>query len=142
MASKDRSVVLDSLSRERAHLRRLDELERDNFVVIPEPDPTLSSRKATMRNLESDEAGGSKKGRKSAVRKLLVQRKSLAVLIQESRIGEQPPDVPTYLTVAVGPSKFPARKFCSVCGYPFLPMQSMFSRTPQEPVSKRNTPFP
>ncbi|CAG8686117.1 14422_t:CDS:2, partial [Acaulospora morrowiae] len=33
------------------------------------------------------------------------------------RIDQLPSDVPTYLTAAAGPSRYPSRKFCSVCGY-------------------------
>ncbi|KAK3845141.1 MAG: hypothetical protein J3R72DRAFT_488112 [Linnemannia gamsii] len=43
--------------------------------------------------------------------------KALNTLIQESGITIQSPQEASYLTVEMGPSRYPARSFCSVCGW-------------------------
>ncbi|KAL3144050.1 hypothetical protein ABBQ32_003850 [Trebouxia sp. C0010 RCD-2024] len=43
--------------------------------------------------------------------------KSFAVMLEEAELDQLPPEVPSYLTAAVGPSKTAStRKWCSVCG--------------------------
>ncbi|OAQ33798.1 hypothetical protein K457DRAFT_55215, partial [Linnemannia elongata AG-77] len=43
--------------------------------------------------------------------------KSLKTLILESGIANQNPEEPSYLTADMGPSRYPARRLCSVCGW-------------------------
>jgi zinc finger HIT domain-containing protein 1 len=43
--------------------------------------------------------------------------KPLNTLIQESGIASQNPEEPSYLTSEMGPSRYPARRLCSVCGW-------------------------
>ena len=39
------------------------------------------------------------------------------IVVLQAELDQLPPEVPTYLTAAVGPSKIAsARKWCSVCG--------------------------
>ncbi|KAG0259070.1 hypothetical protein BG011_002850 [Mortierella polycephala] len=51
------------------------------------------------------------------LRRPTLPKKPLHVLIDESGIADFDPDVPTYLTANVGPSQYPERQFCSVCGW-------------------------
>ncbi|KAF9194913.1 hypothetical protein BGZ50_005546 [Haplosporangium sp. Z 11] len=50
-------------------------------------------------------------------RRLALPKNPLHVLIDESGIADFGLDVPTYLTANMGPSQYPERKFCSVCGW-------------------------
>ncbi|KAH6909046.1 hypothetical protein BKA70DRAFT_1371730 [Coprinopsis sp. MPI-PUGE-AT-0042] len=67
---------------------------------IPGKSPAATSRKSTM-----------------SVRDAILYRKNFATLLEESKIDSLPPTVPTYLTAAAPPSKYPPRRLCSVCGY-------------------------
>ncbi|KAF9967321.1 Zinc finger HIT domain-containing protein 1, partial [Modicella reniformis] len=55
-------------------------------------------------------------------RKPVLPRKPLNQLLEESGLLSgnyyyQNPNVPTYVTVAMGPSQYPNRQFCSMCGW-------------------------
>ncbi|KAG0305963.1 hypothetical protein BGZ98_003227, partial [Dissophora globulifera] len=53
----------------------------------------------------------------AATSKPLLPKKPLTVLLDESGISDYGPDVPTFLSVSMGPSRYPGRHFCSVCGW-------------------------
>ncbi|KAI9234401.1 MAG: hypothetical protein BYD32DRAFT_423632 [Podila humilis] len=50
-------------------------------------------------------------------RKPVLPRKPLNQLLEESGLARQDPVVVSYLTASVGPSQYPHRQFCSVCGW-------------------------
>ncbi|KAF9963485.1 hypothetical protein BGZ70_007386 [Mortierella alpina] len=50
-------------------------------------------------------------------RRPVLSRKPLHMLLEESGIADYGPSVPSYLTVNMGPSRYPDRQFCSVCGW-------------------------
>ncbi|KAF9971684.1 hypothetical protein BGZ73_005279 [Actinomortierella ambigua] len=61
--------------------------------------------------------GGAQAGSGSALRRPTLSRKPLSVLLDESGLAQQDPSIPSYLTAAMGPSQYPERQFCSVCGW-------------------------
>ncbi|KAF8920214.1 hypothetical protein CPB85DRAFT_617843 [Mucidula mucida] len=112
--------------------RHLDQLERSNhadtnIVAVDDEDGDgkygkksrarqLISDKRSVKLLGSSPAATKKKSTMN-VRTALLYPKSFATLIEESEIKDLPPTVPTYLTAACPPSKYPPRTLCSVCGY-------------------------
>ncbi|KAF9100917.1 Zinc finger HIT domain-containing protein 1 [Mortierella sp. AM989] len=50
-------------------------------------------------------------------RKPVLPRKPLNQLLDESGLLNNQATVPTYVTAAMGPSRYPDRQFCSVCGW-------------------------
>ncbi|KAG0260109.1 Zinc finger HIT domain-containing protein 1 [Mortierella polycephala] len=50
-------------------------------------------------------------------RKPMLPRKPLNQLLEESGLMRRGSPVPTYVTAAMGPSRYPERQFCSVCGW-------------------------
>ncbi|KAI9017303.1 hypothetical protein BC832DRAFT_588574 [Gaertneriomyces semiglobifer] len=126
-ANSDRTsrarLVLDDASRKRAQERYIEELQQDNYGVndgTAEFDLIGKPAGSKKRGTGEDDAGGAtpaKRGKKSAVKRMLFQKKNFAQLVAESGIAAMPQDTPTYLTASAKPSRFPARKFCSVCGY-------------------------
>jgi len=50
-------------------------------------------------------------------RKPVLPRKPLNQLLEESGLARQDPAVVSYLTASMGPSQYPHRQFCSVCGW-------------------------
>ncbi|KAG0224533.1 Zinc finger HIT domain-containing protein 1 [Actinomortierella wolfii] len=63
------------------------------------------------------QAGISQTGGANATRRVALGRKPLNVLIDESGLLQQDPSIPSYVTAAMGPSQYPERHFCSVCGW-------------------------
>ncbi|SGY85322.1 BQ5605_C009g05752 [Microbotryum silenes-dioicae] len=108
--------------------RHLNDLERTNYTepttgptaygASDAPDEDGTEKGATP--LRDDDVGRDKSGRKKrsmAVRSLLMYRKNLATLVDESGLSKLPPSTPTYLTASAPPSKRPPLQLCSVCGY-------------------------
>ncbi|KDQ15882.1 hypothetical protein BOTBODRAFT_274832 [Botryobasidium botryosum FD-172 SS1] len=99
--------------------RHLEELERSNYAepklsfIDDEEEGTSTKKPDRSRATLSD----TKRKSTAAIRRVLLYRKNLATLIEESGIADLPPEVPTYLTAAAPPSIVPPRAFCSVCGY-------------------------
>ncbi|CAG8539759.1 4533_t:CDS:2 [Diversispora eburnea] len=89
-----RTVVLDQTTRNKNIQHHLNELERDNYAEVPELEIVSGTMTKPRRTVEVDTSQN--KGKK---------------------IDQFPPDIPTYLTAAAGKSRFPPRKFCSVCGF-------------------------
>ncbi|TPX64916.1 hypothetical protein SpCBS45565_g05551 [Spizellomyces sp. 'palustris'] len=116
-------IVFDEAARRKAQERHLEELQQDNYAAdIPdaaEQEVLSSARKKRILEDEDPAARTSmnKRQKRASVKRILLQKKNLATLIQESNIESMPPEVPTYLTAAAAPSRFPPRKLCSVCGY-------------------------
>ncbi|KAL1923909.1 uncharacterized protein VTP21DRAFT_6944 [Calcarisporiella thermophila] len=110
-------TVLDEEARRRSVQRRLAELERDNFteadISFTAPAISIPPRKIS---LHPDDTKTKRRPTKE-IRRLLLVKKNLNTLIEESRIDLLPPEVPTYLTADAAPSMYPPRRFCSVCGY-------------------------
>ncbi|KAF9433883.1 hypothetical protein BGZ76_008865 [Entomortierella beljakovae] len=50
-------------------------------------------------------------------RKPVLPRKPLNQLLDESGLLNTPASTPTYITAVMGPSQYPGRQFCSVCGW-------------------------
>ncbi|KAG9291074.1 hypothetical protein G9A89_012946 [Geosiphon pyriformis] len=112
-------TVLDETARQRNVQRHLNELERDNYAEVPELEITGTITKP-RRTSEVDLSQTNQKKKARSKKELLKQltiKKSLNVLLEESRIELLPPDTPTYLTAGASPSRYPPRKFCSVCGF-------------------------
>lgn len=132
-SSGPKVVTLDAEAKARQTKRHLDELEKDNYMPTTELDSTNISTLLGKKDTASSAAGkagiahcpqltligSSKKRRKSNqnVRRLLFTRKNLNVLLEESKIELLPASTPTYLTAQIGPSRYPPRQFCSICGY-------------------------
>ncbi|RUS32531.1 hypothetical protein BC938DRAFT_475146 [Jimgerdemannia flammicorona] len=99
---------------QRRHLQRhLDSLERDNFQAVPEYDIAIVAGAVK----KDGEIRKTRKKSKGDIRRLLLTKKNLNLLIEESKIELLPPTTPTYITAAVAPSSYPPRKFCTVCGF-------------------------
>ncbi|KAI1305407.1 hypothetical protein EDD11_004999 [Mortierella claussenii] len=64
-----------------------------------------------------DASGGGGQGLFHAHKKPALPKKPLYVLLDESGLADYGPDVPTYLNANMGPSRYPSRQFCSVCGW-------------------------
>ncbi|KAK9466263.1 hypothetical protein V1512DRAFT_264234 [Lipomyces arxii] len=90
----------DSAAVQRAISRRLAELERENYndtVKIDIPNPRSEGRSV---------------GKTAGVRKILTSKKVLSNMFDEDDAAAR-----EYSAAAVGPSVYPARHLCSVCGY-------------------------
>jgi len=115
-------VRLDTDQREEvkqnARNARLESLENDNYQEEIQPDDE------DFIDGDDDDVlfkKRKKKQRKTA-KELFIKKKKFLVrnfntALEESVLETYPPHVPTYLSVAAGSSIFPARHFCSVCGY-------------------------
>ncbi|TFK40244.1 hypothetical protein BDQ12DRAFT_734250 [Crucibulum laeve] len=110
--------------------RHLDELERSNYsapnTLLTGEDAEEGHGRGRARQTISDKRtlnipgtspAAKKKKTTHNVRTALVYRKTLAELIDESKIANLPPDDPTYLRAAAPPSAYPPRMLCTVCGY-------------------------
>ncbi|KAM0748490.1 hypothetical protein T439DRAFT_327752 [Meredithblackwellia eburnea MCA 4105] len=108
--------------------RHLADLERTNYTEPTsgpntfglggdeDPENERSAPGASSAALE--EQGKRKKKSTAAVRSLLLYRKTLATLIEESGINNPPLNQqPNYLNCVAPPSKYPRLQLCSVCGY-------------------------
>ncbi|KAF0358679.1 Zinc finger HIT domain-containing protein 1 [Gigaspora margarita] len=112
-------VILDQTTRNRNIQHHLNELERDNYAEVPELEIVSGTITKPRRTSEVDTSQNRKTKARSKKQLLsqLTVKKNLNALLEESRIDQLPPDIPTYFTAIAGPSRYPPRKFCSVCGY-------------------------
>ncbi|XP_075248585.1 zinc finger HIT domain-containing protein 1-like [Convolutriloba macropyga] len=110
--------ILDNISRERRLERHLDSLEKDNFQEDPHANLIFINKK--MLHVEGQEdKSKSAKGRKRKIRGDHFKqrfRKTLQNLVEEEAALER--ESPNYFTCIAPPSKKPAKKLCSVCGFP------------------------
>ncbi|KZT51743.1 hypothetical protein CALCODRAFT_525591 [Calocera cornea HHB12733] len=112
-------LSLDYLARRTR--RYLDELERVNYHKFGDSADD-KERLAVTEGRRAGPAGKAKTaagGRKSTmgVRQLLLYRKGLATLIDESGLKDLPASTPTYLSAAAPPPSEPRLRFCVSCGY-------------------------
>lgn len=148
-ASGSSARALDASTRARRTQKFLDSLEQDNFHDDPsEPlssfDPTLTPEQIakTLSNtsafgysrhskglvLESDEPStpnSASKRRKVQFKHAVFKtrfRKNLQTLLDEELgpNGEKSTETKNYFTIVAKPSKYPAMKFCAVCGFSSL----------------------
>ncbi|CAO3568179.1 unnamed protein product [Mortierella alpina] len=79
------------------------------------PTGRSKGKKAPKAGISDDDLIGSS----TAVhtRRPVLSRKPLHMLLDESGIADYGPSVPSYLTANMGPSRYPDRQFCSVCGW-------------------------
>lgn len=123
-----RVAAVTDADRRSAVNARLEALETDHDAA-----PTFQDSDEEFQLDDSDEeepelgrSRGKKKGKLTRTRKtrgMLADKqkgpKSFAVMLEEAELDQLPPEVPTYLTAAVGPSRTAsARKWCSVCSNP------------------------
>jgi len=91
---------IDPSTRQRHINRHLAELERDNYhdvkIDVPKGDNTQRGPPHKMT---------------AAVKRLLASKKTFAVLLDEAGPSSG------YHTGGAAASKYPSRKFCSICGY-------------------------
>ncbi|BGO95892.1 hypothetical protein NBRC10512v2_007600 [Rhodotorula toruloides] len=118
-AANPSAVIADSEYVARRVKRHLNDLERTNYTE-PTTGPSAygeaddESKGPTALGKDDD---GKKRKRSMAVRSLLMYRKNLAALLDESNLSEALPNQPNYLTAAAPPSRHPPLAICSVCGY-------------------------
>ncbi|GAA5991624.1 hypothetical protein JCM11641_001492 [Rhodosporidiobolus odoratus] len=122
-AAAPSAVIADSEYVARRVKRHLNDLERTNYTE-PTTGPTAygednddDSSKGPSALSDEKDAQGRKKKRPMAVRSLLMYRKNLATLLDESSLSNRPKNQPTYLTAVAPPSARPPLQLCSVCGY-------------------------
>ncbi|KAK9380446.1 SWR1 complex subunit vps71 [Kockiozyma suomiensis] len=97
----------DSAVVKRAIARRIADLERENYNDLVKIDiPRVSGYQ------NSNGVGPSVSGRTAGVRKLLQSKKALQNLFDEDESGAS-----EFMSVISGPSIYPSRNICSVCGY-------------------------
>ncbi|KAK9464124.1 uncharacterized protein V1516DRAFT_669621 [Lipomyces oligophaga] len=133
------SISAQTASVKKALVRHLQELEKDgyndNSVKIEIPRTTLTGNSGRQgiiggaggasgvqqRQLHHNKASSaanlifstpSVTGRTPAIRKLISSKKVLSNLLDEDNIGAA-----EIAAVTVGPSRYPGRHICSVCGY-------------------------
>ncbi|CAG8627348.1 12230_t:CDS:2 [Funneliformis caledonium] len=87
--SKKEQKEIDETTRRKNIEIHLNELERDNYQEIPELEIVTGTISKPRRFSD----------------------------LADTSQPEKPPDIPTYLTAGAKPSRFPPRKFCSVCGF-------------------------
>ncbi|BGP20457.1 hypothetical protein JCM10213_001534 [Rhodosporidiobolus nylandii] len=121
-AAAPSAVIADSEYVARRVKRHLNDLERTNYTE-PTTGPTAygeagdEDNKGPTALADEKDAQGRKKKKSMAVRSLLMYRKNLATLLQESNLSSLPPTTPSYLTCAAPPPARPPLQLCSVCGY-------------------------
>ena len=109
--------VLDCASRERRLERQLDSLEKDNFHDDPHANLIFINKK--MLHVEGQEQPKLNKNRKRKFRGDHFKqrfRKTFQNLVEDEAALER--DAPNYFTCVAPPSNRPAKKLCSVCGFP------------------------
>ncbi|BGP27886.1 hypothetical protein JCM10295v2_006864 [Rhodotorula toruloides] len=128
-AANPSAVIADSEYVARRAKRHLNDLERTNYTE-PTTGPSAygdadDESKGPTALGKDDDGSGKKRKRSMAIRSLLMYRKNLAALLDESlspfplriNLSEAPPNQPNYLTAAAPPSRHPPAAICSVCGY-------------------------
>ncbi|KAL7678566.1 putative Rab-GTPase-TBC domain, calponin domain, Zinc finger, HIT-type, CH domain superfamily [Plasmopara halstedii] len=116
---------VDDETRNEVRSARLDALEADNFgediedgVGTQDGDETYIDEEERDVKFISGGRETSRKSRRTVIPgKKKWKVKSLAQLVFEELGNGENAEKPNYLTVAAGPSTFPARKFCCVCGF-------------------------
>ncbi|GAA5908426.1 Hit1p [Sporobolomyces salmoneus] len=122
------SVVASSEYVSKRIRRHLNDLERTNYTEpsagiskITGDDDDEEPRDSGLESKEEGAARSRKKQGSKAVRQLLLYRKNLGQLIDESGLPDPTSSEkvtnPSYLTIASEPSKRPPVQMCSVCGY-------------------------
>ncbi|KAJ8030973.1 Zinc finger HIT domain-containing protein 1 [Holothuria leucospilota] len=108
--------ILDQYSRAKRLRKQLEALEQDNFQE--DPHIHLNTPNKKLPQFDADEGAPTKKKRKTTRGDHFKQRfrKTFASLVEEEQMSLKEP--PNYMTACIPQSKFPARKFCSVCGNP------------------------
>ncbi|GAA5879702.1 hypothetical protein JCM1840_006832 [Sporobolomyces johnsonii] len=120
-AAQPSAVIADSDYVARRVKRHLADLERTNYTE-PTTGPSAYGERdddapAAPTALAKDDDPGRKRKKSMAVRSLLMYRKTLAALVSESNLSQNPSAPPSYLTAAAPPSRLPVVALCSVCGY-------------------------
>jgi len=113
-----KAAHLSSESLARRARRYLSDLERSNYQ--PFLATAAEEDKERLAVTEAKRAGpvGGKKGKSTmGVRQLLLYRKNLQTLVEESGIKDLPQGTATYLSAAAPPPSEPKRRFCISCGY-------------------------
>lgn len=111
----DKKRILDDVSRKRRARKALEALEQDNFHDDPHADLVMS-KKAPKFQDSLDQSRNRKVKRKQADYMKAKYRKNFIQLLEEDK--QHNPDAPNYCSAQVGPSQFPERHFCAVCGFP------------------------
>ncbi|CEI85611.1 hypothetical protein BCV72DRAFT_121670 [Rhizopus microsporus var. microsporus] len=92
------------------HLRRqLESLEKDNHQSLNDVEGLINIALAA----QEEEGLGTRKSRNRRGTNMYASKTNLNALLEESPVTAH-----CYQTCLVSPSIYPARKFCSVCGYP------------------------
>ncbi|GBB92149.1 hypothetical protein RclHR1_19700007 [Rhizophagus clarus] len=116
--SKKEQKEIDEATRRKNIEIHLNELEKDNYQEIPELEivtGTISKPRRVSDLADTSQHRKSKRTKSQHIKS--ISKRSFKALLDESRIAEKPLDIPTYLTAAAKPSRYPPRKFCSVCGF-------------------------
>lgn len=108
--------VVDVKTREKRHRRQLDALENDNFHNDPHEQLNLYVAKAKLPSFNDNNE--TRKRKRTKVGEIFKQKakRSFQSLLEELH-AEKKDGAPNYVTAAAGKSVFPARHFCSVCGF-------------------------
>ncbi|KAI8854703.1 hypothetical protein BC829DRAFT_379451 [Chytridium lagenaria] len=117
------SLVLDETARNKFLQSRLDKLNEDNssvatFAQEEIPDGTLDdgSGRRALRRSDGDHEGAPVSKRKKTTKKSGYPRLTFAQLLADAKLDTLH-GTPNYLTAAMGPSQYPPRKICTVCGF-------------------------
>ncbi|ODQ64373.1 hypothetical protein NADFUDRAFT_83869, partial [Nadsonia fulvescens var. elongata DSM 6958] len=100
-----RAPQADSAARQRAIQKRLAELDRENYADMVKIDtPKLDL--VPLKKLNTT------RGMSSGVKRILASKKMLSNFLDEDEEGAE-----KFFSVSTGPSNYPAKKLCSICGY-------------------------
>eukprot|EP00308_Calcidiscus_leptoporus_P022885 CAMPEP_0119373454 /NCGR_PEP_ID=MMETSP1334-20130426/25660_1 /TAXON_ID=127549 /ORGANISM="Calcidiscus leptoporus, Strain RCC1130" /LENGTH=169 /DNA_ID=CAMNT_0007391241 /DNA_START=12 /DNA_END=521 /DNA_ORIENTATION=+ len=116
--------VFDEDQRRQIILKRLKLLEDDHWQEERRRDDDAEDEDYVLSASSGDEVavGTSKRPKKKKTNKkrdawaAAQQCKSLQEVLDEAQYHQYPSWVPTYLSVAAAPSRYPPRRFCSVSG--------------------------
>ncbi|KAM8794225.1 zinc finger HIT domain-containing protein 1 [Eudromia elegans] len=110
--------LLDGPARQRRLRRQLEQLESDNHGEDPRGAGPARPRPRLPHFGEGGEEEDGRRRRRPArgERFRLRFRRSFQALLEEQALS--PPEGPSYSSACAGPSRLPARPFCSVCGFP------------------------
>ncbi|XP_064465581.1 zinc finger HIT domain-containing protein 1-like [Ornithodoros turicata] len=104
--------VLDSAARTRRQRKALDGLEHDNFH--DDPHANLVMHKKAPKFEETLEGKRKRRAKGEPFKNRF--KKNLNSLLEEQQVAT--PEPPNYASANLPPSRFPARHFCAVCGFP------------------------
>ncbi len=111
--------ILDPVSRERRLERQLHSLEKDNFHDDPHANLIFINKKMLHVEGQEEQSKAAAKNRKRKIRSDHYKqrfRKTLQNLVEEEATLDKA--APNYFTCVAPPSSQPAKKLCSVCGFP------------------------